>query len=170
MSDDNLKNGHNPEVSFEPEDIEARPIIIGLIGLGLACIAFYFVVLWMYGFLNRYQATHQAPTSPLATVEKDTRHVTKAEVESFPEPRLEKDERDQLDGVRINEEQRLNSYGWVDQSAGTVHIPIERAMELLVEQGVPTAPTAQPATTKNGNQKKSAAHRASNADVLAAKR
>ena len=169
MSDDNLKNGQNPEVSFEPEDIEARPIIIGLIGLGLSCIAFYFVVLWMYGFLNRYQATHQAPISPLATVEKDTHHVTKAEVENFPEPRLEENERDQLDGVRIHEEERLNSYGWVDQSAGTVHIPIERAMELMVEQGVPTAPTAEPATAKSGNQKRAAATHQPKGHLLAAK-
>ncbi|MCA1555006.1 MAG: hypothetical protein LC737_11585, partial [Chloroflexi bacterium] len=31
-------------------------------------------------------------------------------------------------------------YGWVDQSAGITHIPIERAMELLLERGLPTRP------------------------------
>src|SRR5208282_5249649 len=31
----------------------------------------------------------------------------------------------------------LHSYGWVDEKAGTVRIPIERAMDLLVQRGLP---------------------------------
>jgi hypothetical protein len=31
----------------------------------------------------------------------------------------------------------LNSYGWVDQKAGVVRIPIDRAMELLLQKGLP---------------------------------
>ena len=30
--------------------------------------------------------------------------------------------------------ERLSTYGWVDQSKGTVHIPIDRAMEILVQK------------------------------------
>ena len=41
---------------------------------------------------------------------------------------------------------RLASYGWVDRNAGVVHIPIDRAME-LVAQGVRPAPGAPGATT-----------------------
>ena len=142
MSNDNLDNGHNPEVSFEPEDLQARPIITALIGLGLACIAIYFIVLWMYTFLDRYQATHQTGASPLVATQTDTRHITPAQIEGFPQPRLETDERGQLDSIRIKEEETLNSYGWVDESAGVVHIPIQQAMQLLVEQGLPTRPSA----------------------------
>lgn len=32
---------------------------------------------------------------------------------------------------------RLNTTGWVDREAGIVHIPIDRAMDLLVERGLP---------------------------------
>lgn len=31
---------------------------------------------------------------------------------------------------------RLNSFGWVDRDAGIVHLPIDRAMDLLVERGL----------------------------------
>jgi len=31
----------------------------------------------------------------------------------------------------------LNSYGWVDQKAGVVRIPIDRAMDLLLQKGLP---------------------------------
>jgi hypothetical protein len=46
--------------------------------------------------------------------------------------------------------ERLGSYGWVDEKAGVVHIPIDRAME-LVAQGVRPAPGA-PGTTAPGAQ------------------
>ena len=32
---------------------------------------------------------------------------------------------------------KLTTYGWVDPDTDTVHIPIDRAMELLAEQGLP---------------------------------
>jgi len=37
----------------------------------------------------------------------------------------------QLDADQL---EQLNSYGWVDQQAGTVHIPIDRAMELVAQE------------------------------------
>jgi len=33
---------------------------------------------------------------------------------------------------------RLNGYGWVDQQGKLVHIPIQQAMQKLLEQGLPT--------------------------------
>lgn len=35
------------------------------------------------------------------------------------------------------QQRRLNSVGWVDQGAGTVHIPVEEAMRRVVQQGLP---------------------------------
>jgi hypothetical protein len=37
----------------------------------------------------------------------------------------------------------LEGYGWVDREAGVVRVPIERAMELLLERGLPTRPEAE---------------------------
>ena len=31
----------------------------------------------------------------------------------------------------------LNGYGWVDQPAGVVRLPIDRAMDLIAERGLP---------------------------------
>jgi hypothetical protein len=38
---------------------------------------------------------------------------------------------------RAQEEEILNSYGWVDQQAGVAHIPIEQAIEILAARGLP---------------------------------
>lgn len=36
--------------------------------------------------------------------------------------------------------QRLSSYGWVDREASVIHLPVERAIELLLEEGLQVAP------------------------------
>ena len=53
---------------------------------------------------------------------------------------LETDERSQFRGFLLNQEDQLNSYGWVDEKAGVAHIPIERAMDLIVQQNLPVYP------------------------------
>jgi hypothetical protein len=54
----------------------------------------------------------------------------------------------------------LNTYGWIDRQNGIVRLPIDRAMELLLERGLPTRTTGaaekQPPTEK-GNRAGSAA-------------
>jgi hypothetical protein len=53
---------------------------------------------------------------------------------------------------RAQKRQRLESYGWVDRDARIVHVPIERAMD-LVAQGVRPAPDhVAPAPTGPGAQ------------------
>lgn len=54
-----------------------------------------------------------------------------------PEPRLRPDPRADLAAMRAAEEKVLTTYGWVDREAGVVRIPIERAMEIVAEKGLP---------------------------------
>jgi hypothetical protein len=42
--------------------------------------------------------------------------------------------REELTTLRAREEAILNSYGWVNQEAEIVRIPIDRAIDLFVEQ------------------------------------
>jgi len=52
-------------------------------------------------------------------------------------PHLQLNENVDLIALRTREEEGLNSYGWIDQTAGVVRIPIERAMDLIVARGLP---------------------------------
>jgi hypothetical protein len=94
----------------------------------------------LYAYLDRREKVAQPQVNPLLTnIPEDTRHVVPGYPQTtFPNPKLEEDERGQLNGIRMNEEKILYSYGWVDEKAGTVHIPIERAMDLIVQRGLPT--------------------------------
>lgn len=53
----------------------------------------------------------------------------------------------ELERVRREEKERLETYGWVDQAAGVAHIPVKRAIDIVAARGLPTraAPTPAPA-------------------------
>ncbi len=53
-----------------------------------------------------------------------------------PTPQATPDEA--LRQLRATEDATLTTYGWVDRQNGIVHIPIDRAMELLLQRGLPT--------------------------------
>ncbi len=57
-----------------------------------------------------------------------------------PAPRLQIQPVRHWKDFRQAELDRLATYGWMDRSAGTVHIPIERAMDLVLERGVGPLP------------------------------
>ena len=58
-------------------------------------------------------------------------------VQAFPPPALETQPAVDLERIRAQDNARLNSYGWIDRDAGVAHIPIERAMEIILARGLP---------------------------------
>ena len=74
-------------------------------------------------------------------------------LDRFPKPDLQIDddhgERLSLYGA---ENRQLNSYGWVDQSNGIVRIPVERAMDLVLERGLPSETNGAPRTGGSARQ------------------
>ena len=42
--------------------------------------------------------------------------------------------------LRASEAEKLTSYGWVDKEGGVTRIPVERAMELLIQRGFTARP------------------------------
>lgn len=56
-----------------------------------------------------------------------------------PEPRLEVYPAQNFPGLHATQEAGLNSYGWVDRQKGIVHIPIDKAMELIAQSNLPVA-------------------------------
>jgi len=80
---------------------------------------------WLFDYFAARTAQLDQPRSPLAS---------SSPRESLPpEPRLQVSPAQDLKELRAAEDAMLHSYGWVDQQAGVVRIPIERAMELLAE-------------------------------------
>jgi hypothetical protein len=68
-----------------------------------------------------------------------------------PEPRLEPDPLVPRLKMRAEEDAVLTTYGWVDRKTDTVRIPIDRAMELLVERGLPPSKPMAAAAAPDGS-------------------
>jgi hypothetical protein len=127
---------------YERRDIGAAGVLYFLAGLAIFAVIIHFLVAGIYDFLDKRTEAQQAPVSPLVTnAPTDTRHLSTNYKEylkqNFPAPQLETDERGQLDKIREDEANTLSTYGWVDQKAGTVRIPIDRAMDLIAQRGLP---------------------------------
>jgi hypothetical protein len=152
MSDETQKHGNAEEHgSFEHQDLQAGAILYFLVTLGVVTVICLFGLRGLYAYLDHREKASQPAVNPLVTsVPEDTRHVAPGYPQSvFPSPKLEEDERGQLNGMRRAEEKALYSYGWVDEKGGTVRIPIERAMDLLVERGLPVRPASAGENSSN---------------------
>jgi hypothetical protein len=143
MSDEIINHGHgHHETEFEREDLGTRGVFMFMAGLVVSGIVIYFIIVGMYSFLDKYERSQMVTASPLVTTKGSmSRVVTQEDMDKkFKDngaPMLETNERGQLRDFLMNEEVQLNSYGWVDEKAGVAHIPIDRAMDLLVQRGLP---------------------------------
>ena len=150
---------------YERRDITVAGVVYFLIGLAVAVVFVYFIANGIFDFLNKRFEAEQTPVSPLVTnAPADTRHIPpqygnnyeKYLKENFPAPQLEVNERTELNDERLREEDTLSTYGWVDQNAGVVRIPIDRAMDLLARRGLPvrSQAAAEAAVSKAHPEKK----------------
>jgi hypothetical protein len=97
-----------------------------LIGSGLLC--------WgMFRFFSAHFVDEAASESPFA----ETRQLPLG-------PQLQVNPREDWLKFRAEQQQSLETYAWENRTAGTVRVPIEEAMELLVKKGVPVQGAPQP--------------------------
>lgn len=164
MSEENLNHVEHPTESFEREDLSPLGVFYFLAGLGIVGIAIYFILVGMYRYLDAYDRNHQAPMNPMAvTTGINPNVMTQRQIQqqidkTFPKPILEYSERTQFIQELEKEDQALESYDWIDQKAGIVRIPIEQAIDLMAQRGLPVIPESaraanaakQPGTAKSG--------------------
>ena len=125
------------EVGHEKSDLSIVAITIFGIVLTGVLIAALISMAWLFGFFESWQARQDVPPSPLAAVRSGP-----------PEPLLQVHPVQDLKALRAAEDKILTSYGWVNKEAGIARVPIARAMEIVVERGLPapaTAPAKAPA-------------------------
>jgi hypothetical protein len=167
MSNEQLNHGHGTE--FERQDLSTRGVFAFMIGLAVIGFVIYFIIVGMYSFLDKYERSQMTTASPLVTSKGGiSRVVTQDDMDKLFKdngaPMLETNERVQFKDFLLNQENQLNSYGWVDEKAGVAHIPIEQAMKLIEQRGLPVLPvesnaSAAPAANKTPAQRTAAAKR-----------
>lgn len=131
-----------PEAGHEASDVSIRAIVRFGLGLGIATVVTGVAMWGLFRFFAARQDKREEPVPPMVA----------ANLRRTPSgPRLEPDPLAPRLAARAREDAVLESYGWVDPSAGVARIPIDRAMELLVERGLPPPrPMAPPAAVTPG--------------------
>jgi hypothetical protein len=133
---DERRVAESPDVRFERADVAPGVVARWAIGLGLVSIVSAAVAVWLLVFLRRHEEAGD-PQRPGLYFSAEQRKPEGVLLQSKPFTDLQT--------LREQENQILHSYGWVDTAAGTVHIPIERAMRLYVaRQSAATASVPTP--------------------------
>jgi hypothetical protein len=125
------KHGHEHEppagIHHEISDVNVRPL--AWLGVGLAVLVVVSIVAMrgVFVFLDRQQARNDIAPSPMMTQRP----------QQPPEPRLQTTPVPNRRLIFEQENKRLTTYSWVDPKGGVVRIPVEQAMKLLAERGLP---------------------------------
>lgn len=124
----------NPSVHHEEGDINVGSVYKFLIWLGVFMVFSYFLV---YGILKMNDARVKKEDAVVT-------HVQKSKSEELPpQPRLQLAPGSELhpldEGLYYRDSvmRQLGSYGYINKTAGTVHVPIELAKALLLKKGLP---------------------------------
>jgi len=136
---------HSNGGGHEGSTLKIGPVLWFIIGLSVATVIVFFLMAGLFdAFANRAGKSEDHP-SPLAGERQKLPPEprlqlapTKAEqLEEKLPPNIKEDHPlQEMKRVRAEEDAKLNSYGWVDQKTGVVHIPIEDAKKLLLEKGL----------------------------------
>ena len=115
----------NPDVRFERADADPAIVARWGVGLGLVTIVCAAIAVWLLVFLRRHEEAGD-PRRPALYFSTERREPEGVRLQPAPFQDLHL--------LREQERRILDTYGWVDEPTGVVHIPIERAMTLYVER------------------------------------
>ena len=125
------------DVGYDRSDLSAHGIISFLIGLAVACV---FIGLISWG-LFRYFGSELIPSATNSAIVTPNRALPTGDPTlRFPRPVLQPDPTADLNKFRIAVEEQLNTYSWADKNAGVVRIPVERAIDIVAQKGLPARP------------------------------
>ena len=125
----------NVEVRHEESDVNIQAIFGFGAALVVVAIVVHLLIYVLFGFFSAREGRSVPAEYPLAAAQENR---------VPPEPRLQTNPREDLSELRAKEDEILGSYGWVDKNAGVVRIPIEAAMKLTLERGLPARQQEKP--------------------------
>ena len=122
------------EVVHEESDVNVRAILGFGIGLLVVAVVVHVFLWWLLGVYKRQAERSQTQVYPLAAGQQE---------QLPPVPRFQENPQQDMRELRAKQKALLEGYGWVNRDAGVARIPIEEAMRMVVERGLPTREAAK---------------------------
>ena len=122
-------HGHEPPagIHHETSDVHVRPLAWLGVGLAVLIVLSILAMKGVFVLLDREQARNDIAPTPMMTQRP----------QQPPEPRLQTMPVPNRKLIAEQESKQLTTYGWVDSKSGAVRIPVDQAMKLLAERGLP---------------------------------
>lgn len=162
---DDQKNTHDRQ-GYESTDVNVSGVIVFLVGLTLFVTVFFVFCFGMGKVINTALQRRDGPpnkwNSLASTPTGKLRNMTPSPqlqqeqlaqlTQRFVTPRLQSDDGNQETAdLHAKEDLLLEHYSWIDRNQGKVRIPIEQAMQLIAQRGLPvvqgSAATSTPLMT-----------------------
>ena len=148
---------HSVGEGYELTDVSVSGVNVFLVALSITIVIFFVFAFGMGKVMNTVLRHTDGPANPWQvaggtaaggvkgnSMESNTQIEQKQLhqlTQAFPTPRLQTDDGDQdLTDLHAREDLLLTHYTTIDSGQGKVRIPIERAMQLIAERGLPVAP------------------------------
>lgn len=135
MPDNTQQLSVSPESLERKHEVSEKRVRNVLIVAGGAMFVLFFGLMLSAGLIynfSRYRKMQQM--KPLGLIIAPNLKP----LERFPRPDLQiDDDHAEMTKLYAGQNAELNSYGWIDRSHGIVRIPIDRAMELILQKGLP---------------------------------
>ncbi len=130
-------DGEAPDASAGYEKRDASVSSALQFGFWLAVVIVVTLVLmaWAFNYFSKIAPLGQ-PAAPSAVVNPTLRQLP-------PSPMVQAQPHEDLVDYCQQQESEVNTYGWVDRQAGIVRVPISRAMDMVLAQGLPTRPASE---------------------------
>jgi hypothetical protein len=114
---------HTPNgAGHDQSEVSIRLVVVSLAGLAVLALIVFVLVVGIFRYFYDTDKTGEALRQGVIP----------------PEPRIEVAPYEQLQQMKVREDHILTSYAWVDKNAGTVRVPIDRAIDLLAAKGLPS--------------------------------
>lgn len=111
------------ELGYETQDVRPGKLLVAALALAALVIVSVAAMTLMFGVLYDWREPSVNAVGPLSDLSEK------------PEgPILQVDPPRELIEMRARDAVETTSYGWVNRESGTVRIPIEQAMRLVVER------------------------------------
>jgi hypothetical protein len=117
----------SPQPGHETRDFSIRVVVLFGACLAVLLAGSLALMAWLFDVFNVTPEAHGLRGAPVA-----------ATPPSPPGPRLQPSPAQDMLEMLQAENARLQSYGWVDRSAGIARMPVDRAMASIAQQGLPS--------------------------------
>lgn len=154
---ENDPHNYDPQQSYSAKrlsryDMQVAGIVVYVVALTVFFVVALVLMLFWSGTITQAHAQTTNPEHLSATAAE--RNKLAELTQPFPKPNLRaEDVNDEIAELHAREDLLLESYTRVDGKPGAVRIPIERAMELMAQRGLPTAPAVASAPLMTGDSR-----------------